>query len=240
MEWLALVLVPDDDSRVAGRFPGGLHTRRCRIAVRSRRRRRRRLRCGISRHTAKPLVGIMSNETMVAVPLFVFMGSCWSVRASRRNCSTPDELFGRLRGGLAISVTIVGMLLAASTGIVGATVVTMGLLSLPTMLKRGYSPALRAARSVRPERSARSFRHRSYWCCSAMSCHPPIRRPSLNRASIRRKLFQSETFSPVHCCRACCSLVCTFYMSLRCNREPSLVPPEGRAQTTTIICCSAC
>ena len=53
---------------------------------------------------------------------------------------TLSALFGSIRGGLGISVTIVGMLLAASTGIVGATVVTMGLLSLPTMLKRGYSP----------------------------------------------------------------------------------------------------
>ena len=54
------------------------------------------------------------------------------------------QLPALLRGGLAISVTLVGMLLAASTGIVGATVVTMGLLSLPTMLKRGYSPDISA------------------------------------------------------------------------------------------------
>ncbi len=89
------------------------------------------------------LTGIMSNETMVAVPLFVFMGIMLErARIAEELLDTLAALFGRLRGGLGISVTVVGMLLAASTGIVGATVVTMGLLSLPTMLKRGYSPAV--------------------------------------------------------------------------------------------------
>jgi len=83
--------------------------------------------------------GIMSNETLVAVPLFVFMGvTLERARIAEDLLDTLSALFGSLRGGLGISVTIVGMLLAASTGIVGATVVTMGLLSLPTMLKRGY------------------------------------------------------------------------------------------------------
>jgi tripartite ATP-independent transporter DctM subunit len=84
--------------------------------------------------------GIMSNETLVAVPLFVFMGvTLERARIAEDLLETLSSLFGSLRGGLGISVTLVGMLLAASTGIVGATVVTMGLLSLPTMLKRGYS-----------------------------------------------------------------------------------------------------
>jgi tripartite ATP-independent transporter DctM subunit len=89
------------------------------------------------------LFGIMSNETLVAVPLFVFMGvTLERARIADELLDTLSALFGGLRGGLGISVTLVGMLLAASTGIVGATVVTMGLLSLPTMLKRGYSPAI--------------------------------------------------------------------------------------------------
>lgn len=89
--------------------------------------------------------GIMSNETLVAVPLFVFMGVVLErARIAEDLLETMALLFGRLRGGLGFSVLIVGMLLAASTGIVGATVVTMGLLSLPTMLKRGYDPALSA------------------------------------------------------------------------------------------------
>ena len=87
------------------------------------------------------LFGIMTNETLIAVPLFVFMGiTLERARIAEDLLETLSALFGSLRGGLGISVTLVGMLLAASTGIVGATVVTMGLLSLPTMLKRGYQP----------------------------------------------------------------------------------------------------
>ena len=89
------------------------------------------------------LFGILSNETLIAVPLFVFMGVMLErTRIAEDLLETMGLLFGRLRGGLGISVTLVGMLLAASTGIVGATVVTMGLLSLPTMLRRGYDPAI--------------------------------------------------------------------------------------------------
>ena len=87
--------------------------------------------------------GIMTNETLVAVPLFVFMGvTLERARIAEELLEALSGLFGTLRGGLGISVTLVGMLLAASTGIVGATVVTMGLLSLPTMLRRGYSPEI--------------------------------------------------------------------------------------------------
>ncbi|MDH5455213.1 MAG: TRAP transporter large permease subunit [Gammaproteobacteria bacterium] len=87
--------------------------------------------------------GIMTNETLIAVPLFVFMGvTLERARIAEELLETLSALFGSLRGGLGISVTLVGMLLAASTGIVGATVVTMGLLSLPTMLRRGYSPEI--------------------------------------------------------------------------------------------------
>lgn len=89
------------------------------------------------------LYGIMTNETLIAVPLFVFMGVMLErSKVAEQLLDTMAALFGPLRGGLGISVTLVGMLLAASTGIVGATVVTMGLLSLPTMIKRCYSPSL--------------------------------------------------------------------------------------------------
>lgn len=89
--------------------------------------------------------GIMTNETLVAVPLFVFMGvTLERARIADELLDTLSGLFGSLRGGLGISVMLVGMLLAASTGIVGATVVTMGLISLPTMLRRGYSPEIAA------------------------------------------------------------------------------------------------
>ena len=91
------------------------------------------------------LYGIMTNLTLIAVPLFVFMGVMLErSRVAENLLDTMSALFGRLRGGLGFSVTLVGMLLAASTGIVGATVVTMGLLSLPTMLRRGYDPRIAA------------------------------------------------------------------------------------------------
>lgn len=91
------------------------------------------------------LFGVMTNDTLIAVPLFVFMGIMLErSRIAESLLDTLSLLFGTLRGGLGIAVTLVGMLLAASTGIVGATVVTMGLLSLPTMMKRGYDPRLAA------------------------------------------------------------------------------------------------
>ncbi len=89
------------------------------------------------------LFGIMDNKILIAVPLFVFMGVMLErSQVAEKLLDTMACLFGSLRGGLGISVTIVGMLLAASTGIVGATVVTMGLLSLPTMLRRNYDPSI--------------------------------------------------------------------------------------------------
>lgn len=88
------------------------------------------------------LYGIATNQTLLAVPLFVFMGVMLEKSKIAENLLTSmAQLFGQYKGGLAVAVILVGMLLAASTGIVGATVVTMGLLSLPTMLKRGYSPS---------------------------------------------------------------------------------------------------
>lgn len=89
------------------------------------------------------IYGIMVNETLLAIPLFVFMGVMLErSKISEDLLNTMAQLFGNLRGGLGISVCLVGGLLAASTGIVGATVVTMGLISLPSMLKHHYSPRL--------------------------------------------------------------------------------------------------
>jgi tripartite ATP-independent transporter DctM subunit len=87
--------------------------------------------------------GVMTNVTLLAVPLFVFMGVMLERSGlAEELLDTMGLAFGRLRGGLAISVVIVGALLGASTGIVGATVVTMGLMAVPTMLKRGYQKEL--------------------------------------------------------------------------------------------------
>ena len=89
------------------------------------------------------IYGTMSNFVLMAVPLFVFMGIMLEKSGLAENLlDTMAMLFGKLKGGLAISVVIVGGMLAASTGIVGATVITMGMISLPTMLKRGYKTEL--------------------------------------------------------------------------------------------------
>ena len=86
------------------------------------------------------LFGIMTNSTLVAVPLFVFMGVILEKsKIAEKLLESMSEIFGNLKSGLGISVIIVGALLAASTGIVGATVIAMGLISLPAMLKKGYS-----------------------------------------------------------------------------------------------------
>ncbi len=88
-------------------------------------------------------IGFMTNEVLVAVPLFVFMGVMLErSKIAEQLLLTMSKLFGNVRGGLGISVILVGALLAASTGVVGATVVTMGLISLPAMLKAGYDPKL--------------------------------------------------------------------------------------------------
>ncbi|MFN0024389.1 MAG: TRAP transporter large permease subunit [Parvularculaceae bacterium] len=91
------------------------------------------------------IYGAVTNSALIAVPMFVLMGVILEKsRIAEDLLDSMAKLFGTLRGGLGLSVTLVGALLAASTGIVGATVVTMGLLSLPTMLKRGYDPAFAA------------------------------------------------------------------------------------------------
>lgn len=87
--------------------------------------------------------GVMTNFTLLAVPLFIFMGVILDKSGLAEDLlETMGLLFGRLRGGLALSVVAVGALLAATTGVVGATVVTMGIIALPTMLKHRYSPQL--------------------------------------------------------------------------------------------------
>ena len=87
--------------------------------------------------------GVMTNFTLLAVPLFIFMGIILEKSGLAEDLlETMGLLFGKLRGGLALSVVIVGALLAATTGVVGATVVTMGVIALPAMLKHNYSPEL--------------------------------------------------------------------------------------------------
>jgi tripartite ATP-independent transporter DctM subunit len=89
------------------------------------------------------IYGIMTNETLIAVPVFVFMGVMLErSKLADQLLQSLAQLMRGTPGGLGIAVVIVGAMMAASTGIVGATVVTMGLISLPTMLRKGYSPAI--------------------------------------------------------------------------------------------------
>lgn len=89
------------------------------------------------------IYGAMQNFVLLAVPLFIFMGMILEKSGiAERLLHTTSLLLGNTRGGLAIAVILVGAMLAASTGIAGATVVTMGLISLPTMLKNGYQPEI--------------------------------------------------------------------------------------------------
>ena len=91
------------------------------------------------------IFGIMNNEVLLAIPLFIFMGVMLErSRIAEELLETMGGLFGRLPGGLGIAVIIVGVLIAAAKGIVGATTVTMGLIVLPTMLRQGYNKALAA------------------------------------------------------------------------------------------------
>ncbi|MDF1606701.1 TRAP transporter large permease subunit [Hoeflea sp. YIM 152468] len=91
--------------------------------------------------TGQRVFGLLSNQVLIAIPLFVLMGAVLEKsRIAEELLDTMGRLFGQLRGGLGISVVLVGALLAASTGIVGATVVAMGMIALPTMLRSGYDP----------------------------------------------------------------------------------------------------
>jgi TRAP-type mannitol/chloroaromatic compound transport system permease large subunit len=115
----------------------------------------------VNRMNERVIAG-QSIETLLAVLMFVMMGiTLERSRIAEDLLTTMARVFGPLPGGLAVSIVVVGAFLAASTGIVGATVVTMGLLALPTMLRAGYSPELATGSSRRRARSARSFRPRS-------------------------------------------------------------------------------
>lgn len=91
------------------------------------------------------IYGVMTNEVLLAIPVFIFMGVMLErSRVAEELLETMGRLFGGLRGGLGISVIVVGTLLAAAKGVVGATTVTMGLIALPAMLRFGYDPRLAA------------------------------------------------------------------------------------------------
>lgn len=106
---------------------------------------------------------VMENTILMAIPLFIFMGVVLQkTRLAEQLLVAMAQLFGRVNGGIAISTILVGALLAASTGVVGASVVAMGLISLPSMLKHNYDKELVAARSVRLAHWDKSYRLRLF------------------------------------------------------------------------------
>ena len=121
----------------------------------------------------------MDRQILVAVPLFVFMGVMLEKsKVAEELLDAMGALFGSMRGGLGISVIVVGALLAASTGIVGATVVTMGLISLPTMLKRGYSPELAAGSIAASGTLGQIIPPPLFWFCWAIRSRMLISKPN--------------------------------------------------------------
>ena len=105
------------------------------------------------------LFGIMQNPVLLAIPYFIFMGVILEKsRLAEDLLTTIGALFGRVRGGLALAVVLVGALLAAATGVVGASVVAMGAIALPVMLGHGYKPSFAAGTVAASGRSARSCR----------------------------------------------------------------------------------
>ncbi len=108
------------------------------------------------------MFGVVSNYTLLAIPLFTFMGVMLEKsKVAEDMLETVGQAMGGLNGGMGLAIVLVGVLLGASTGIVGATVVTIGLLTLPVLLRRGYKPSVAAAPSalLAPRRSFRRA-----WC----------------------------------------------------------------------------
>jgi len=156
------------------------------------------------------IYGVMTNETLIAVPLFVFMGVMLErSQVAESLLDTMAMLFGSMRGGLGISVTLVGMLLAASTGIVGATVVTMGLLSLPTMLRRGYDPKVAAGTICASGTLGQIIPPSIVLVLLGMCFPPPISRPNSIWACSRRIRCRSGTCSSAPSSQGWCWSCCT-------------------------------
>jgi TRAP-type mannitol/chloroaromatic compound transport system permease large subunit len=154
------------------------------------------------------IFGVMTNEVLLAIPLFIFMGVMLErSRIAEDLLETMGRLFGTLRGGLGISAVIVGTLLAAAKGVVGATTVTMGLIMLPAMLRFGYDPRLAAGTVA----ATATLAQRRSWCCSATSLETRTRPRSSRRAFSRHARSRSATCSRAHWCQALRSSHFIFY-----------------------------
>lgn len=151
------------------------------------------------------LFGVMNNETLMAVPLFVLMGVVLErARIAEDLLESMASALGRLHGGMLVAVVLVGGLMAASTGIVGATVVTLGLLSLPTLLKRGFDPSLATGTIAASGTLGQIIPRQSFWCCWATCCRRLISRRSLRKGCSPLNRCRWATCLSAPWCPACC------------------------------------
>ena len=150
--------------------------------------------------------GVMNNDTLLAIPFFTFMGLILERSGMAEDLlDTIGQLFGTIRGGLAYAVVFVGALLAATTGVVAASVISMGLISLPIMLRYGYdrrlaSGVIAASGDTRTDHSAVAGPDRDGRPARSLGrrhvrgrVHP---RPGIGRALRRLRLFRSSVFNP--------------------------------------------
>lgn len=155
--------------------------------------------------------GTLTNTTLIAVPLFVFMGVMLEKsKIAEQLLEKMGHACARLPAGLGLAVIVVGVLMAASTGIVGATVVTMGLMSLPTMLKRGYDPALAAGTICATGTLGQIIPPPLRWCFWEMFSPVPISKHNSHKGYLTPNLFPSATFLWGHCCLVCSWFCCTW------------------------------
>ena len=126
------------------------------------------------------IFGIMNNVTLLAVPLFIFMGTVLERSGiASKMLENMALAFKNIRGGLSISIIAVGALLAASTGIVGATVVTMGLMSLPILIQQGYKKDFSAGLVASTGTLGQIIPPQLHWCYWAMLCLMRIKEPKI-------------------------------------------------------------
>jgi len=172
------------------------------------------------------IFGVMTNEVLLAIPLFVFMGVMLErSRIAEELLETMGRLFGSLTGGLAISATIVGTLLAAAKGVAGATTVTMGLITLPAMLRHGYDPRLAAGTVAATATLAQIMPPATVLVLLADQINNAFQTAQLAAGKFSPDRSRLATCLPARSCRRCCLCCCT-----SCFRSLSPFSARGRAR----------
>ena len=182
------------------------------------------------------IFGVMTNTVLLAIPLFIFMGVMLErSRIAEDLLETMGRLFGALPGGLGISVVLVGALLAAAKGVVGATVVTIALITLPTMLRHGYDKRLAAGTVAATATLAQILPPATVLVLLGDQLNnSPFRRRSSPRATSRRSRCRSATCSPARIVPGL-TLVALYLalsrsrVAMFCPQTSPAIPPEPGA-----------